>query len=132
MHTKDLSKNLAHQSDEFQEEIFAQLQDETTPEVALKILAKFIVNLNESRKQIENALREGASETAWRACHKLAASADLIGFGRLAEDNRALSRKLQNNFEIGFQATELHSLLLRIEKIEKAILKCFPQYKSYL
>jgi len=65
--------------------------DDTSEEVVLRILAHFSQSLREAAKAVSLGIEGGDFDLAWRACHKIAGTAELLGFEKLGIDSRHLS-----------------------------------------
>src|SRR5690606_7109929 len=79
----------------FSRATFDQLIEDTSEEVAFKILARFKQTLTECKDQIRTGLSNGDGESIWKACHKVAGSADLLGFKSLGATSRRLMKSVQ-------------------------------------
>ena len=65
--------------------------DDTSEEVVLRILAYFSESLREAAGAISSGIEKNDFDLAWRACHKIAGTAELLGFEKLGQDSRQLS-----------------------------------------
>lgn len=65
--------------------------DDTSEEVVLRILAHFSESLSEAAKAISSSIDGNDFDLAWKACHKIAGTAELLGFEKLGQDSRHLS-----------------------------------------
>lgn len=72
-----------------------QLKEDTDETVALKILARFFITLEESLEYVSVSLNEGQLAEVGKGSHKIAGSADLVGFPSFAQRSRKLSRDIK-------------------------------------
>lgn len=127
-----IAQEIQKQSSEFDLSTYMQLEEDTSAEVALKILARFFDSIEDSKRQISYGVKSETSEPAWRACHKLAGSAELLGFVQFSKDARLLSKSLQASLDLGSHEDELKNVITRLSQISSAIEKAFPDYRNYL
>jgi len=110
----------------FNSQIFSQLQEDTNYEVALKMLARFHTTLIESIGFINKGLESENAELVWKACHKVAGTAELIGFVNLGQISRELSKniKASNDLSLMPEITKyIDETLLLKNEIEKAFIR---------
>lgn len=124
--------NYLKTSSDFDIGAFNQLTEDAGALVALRVLARFCISADDSLKTIEAAIEEDNSEMAWKACHKLTGSCELIGLKAFGQRSRKLSSNIRAMPELHLHHTEvaqyLHDGRALIEKIETN----FPRLKSYL
>ena len=131
----ELSLFLTHFSEkayDFDRETFIHLYEDTSEETVIKILAHFSENLLESIKNLEISRSEENCEIAWRLTHKLAGSAELLGFKNFGQHSRELSHLIRANpvYENHRQAIE--DYLNTLQNLSDSIRSTFPTLRSYL
>lgn len=117
---------------EFDEEAFKTLTDDTDQQVLLKILARFWITVKESLDQIDEGLKEDSGDAIWRACHKVAGSAELLGFKDFGSHSRSLNMSLKTMTDPHIHMSEISNYLEEGQKLLKLIDSIFPNLKSYL
>ncbi|MFS4459552.1 Hpt domain-containing protein [Bdellovibrio sp. HCB2-146] len=124
--------NYLKTSSDFDIGAFNQLTEDAGALVALRVLARFCLSAEDSLKAIETAIEEDHSENAWKACHKLTGSCELIGLKAFGQRSRKLSSDIRAMPELHLHGDELNKYIREgrhlIEKIETN----FPRLKSYL
>lgn len=118
--------------DGFDEATFQQLAQETSDEVALQILARFSRTLDESIAVLDEGLKTDSSDKVWRACHKIAGTAELVGFKSFGVLSRKLNRDLQAVTEIGAYRTDLNNYLQEAQRLLAQIQANFVRLNDYL
>lgn len=111
---------------------FDRLVEDTEPEVALKILARFWMTLQESLAQVENGLKQDNGDMIWKACHKVAGSAELVGFKNFGQQSRSLDAAVKAMNSPESHLSEIQKYLEQGHVISKDISAAFPQLKHYL
>lgn len=111
---------------------FIQLIEDTGPVVALRILARFEVGVQESLAAIKNGITQENSDSIWQACHKMTGSAELIGFKEFGAKSRKLNRDVKALPDIQAHLDELTHYLHEGEALLVHIQESFPQFKNYL
>lgn len=132
---RDLDMFLSHfASDEgFAKSVFNQLVEDTSDDVAFKILARFRQTLTECKNQIADSLQSGDGDSIWKACHKVAGSSELLGFKSLGLVSRTLMKNIQASPEINNSNTsDLEDYLKTCDKIIGDIALGCPNLSSYL
>lgn len=120
-------KNLS----EFDARIFSELKDDTDALVALKIMARFSITLNEGASGISEGLTTLNHETIWKALHKTAGSAELVGFRQFGHRSRELLTKVRTGGG-RLDSDELEEYLERSKKLLADIHASFKNLKGYL
>ncbi len=121
-------KRLPH----FDSAAFTQLIEDTGPVVALRILARFEVGVQESLAAIKNGMTQENSDLIWQACHKMTGSAELIGFKEFGAQSRKLNRDVKALPDIQTHLDELTHYLHEGKMLLAHIQESFPQFKKYL
>lgn len=128
----ELVANYLKTSSDFDIGAFNQLTEDAGALVALRVLARFCLSAEDSLKAIESAIEDENSEQAWKACHKLTGSCELIGLKAFGQRSRKLSSDIRAMPELNLHGDELAQYVREgrylIEKIESN----FPRLKSYL
>lgn len=119
-------------SSDFDQESFFQLFQDTNEDTALRILARFNVNLDESLQKISAAMVTEDCEAIWKACHKLAGSSELLGFKKFGILARELSVQVRANPAYSSHAVELKDFSDKVLHLNKQIKKYCPNLSSYL
>lgn len=109
-----------------------RLVEDTDQEVALKILARFWVTLQESMELIHEGVRQDNGELIWKACHKVTGSAELVGFKKFGAQSRSLNATLKAMNEPDAHLPEINDYLKMGEQIVTTIESGFANIKQYL
>ena len=117
---------------DFDQESFFQLFQDTNEDTTLRILARFNENLVESIQKISAAMQVEDCEVIWRACHKLAGSAELLGFKKFGGVSRELSVEVRANPVYSSHAVELEEYVAKLSSLTKQIKNFCPNLASYL
>jgi len=117
---------------DFQEDKIKQLCEDTSPETVLKILAHFHETLKVSASVIEAAITSGNMELISKSAHKIAGSAELLGFVSYGVNARVLSHTLQNIPDDSHLRDEVVTFLKRTQDTQNSILEAFPNLSRYL
>lgn len=111
-----------------------QLKDDTEEVVALRVLARFFLTLEESLSLIGKNITCGDLNEISKGAHKIAGSADLVGFGIFAERSRQISR--QANVTKKITTTDLQNQIVNYFNDGKVMLGqmklAFRDYKTFL
>lgn len=111
-----------------------QLKEDTDETVALKILARFFVTLEDSLNHVATSLNSGELIEVSKGSHKIAGSADLVGFSTFASRSRKISRDVKGTPEMS--SADLHHEVVDYLKDGKTMLgqmkQNFPDYKTYI
>lgn len=116
----------------FERSAFDRLVEETDQEVALKILARFWVTLQESMELIHEGIRQDNGELIWKACHKVTGSAELVGFHKFGMQSRSLNATLKAMNAPDAHIGEINEYLKTGEQIVRMIESSFSDIKLYL
>ena len=111
-----------------------QLKEDTDEAVAIKILARFFITLEESLNHVAVSLNSGELSEVSKGSHKIAGSADLVGFSTFAQKSRKISRDVKIIPEAS--ASELHHEVVDYLSDGKVMMgqmkDAFPDYKNYI
>lgn len=116
----------------FDRSSFDRLVEDTDQEVALKILARFWVTLQESVELIHEGIRQDNGEMIWKACHKVTGSAELVGFKNFGMQSRSLNAILKAMNAPDVHRNEINQYLETAGEIVHLIENGFPNLKLYL
>lgn len=111
---------------------FYTLKEDTSELVALKILSRFLGTLTESLNEATAGLEKENPEEIWRACHKSAGSAELLGFKSYAKNCRSLISILKSTPQIDLYNPDIQNYLDETRHLLESIRMAFPQFKNYL
>lgn len=109
----------AHEA--FDVESFQQLVQDTGEDTTLKILARFTETLKEVEGHVLQGREAEDSDMIWRACHKVAGSATLIGFTKYGNFSRELSHQIRANPDLSNYVNEIESFLNQTRSIRQEI-----------
>ena len=111
-----------------------QLKEDTDEAVAIKILARFFITLEESLNHVAVSLNSGELSEVSKGSHKIAGSADLVGFSTFAQKSRKISRDVKIVPEAS--ASDLHHEVVDYLSDGKVMMgqmkDAFPDYKNYI
>lgn len=111
-----------------------QLKEDTDETVAIKILARFFITLEESLNHVAVSLNNGELAEVSKGSHKIAGSADLVGFSIFAQKSRKISRDVKTLPEAS--SADLHHEVVDYLSDGKLMLsqmkEAFSDYKSYI
>ena len=111
-----------------------QLKEDTDETVAIKILARFFITLEESLNHVAVSLNSGELAEVSKGSHKIAGSADLVGFSTFAQKSRKISRDVKIIPEAS--ASELHHEVVDYLSDGKTMMgqmkEAFPDYKNFI
>lgn len=111
-----------------------QLKEDTDETVALKILARFFITLEESLSHVASSLNHGELAEVSKGSHKIAGSADLVGFSTFASRSRKISRDVKGTPEMS--SADLHHEVVEYLADGKNMLgqmkQVFSDYKKYI
>lgn len=111
-----------------------QLKEDTDETVAIKILARFFITLEESLNHVAVSLNSGELAEVSKGSHKIAGSADLVGFSTFAQKSRKISRDVKIIPEAS--ASELHHEVVDYLSDGKIMMgqmkEAFPDYKNFI
>lgn len=117
---------------DFEGEKLLQLCEDTNAETVLKILAQFHETLKQSAQVTETAMAEKNVEPIWKAAHKVAGSADLLGFGIYGNKSRILSHQLRDKADFAFYSDQIQHFLSRTKEVQGIISNSFTNLNDYL
>lgn len=111
-----------------------QLKEDTDEAVAIKILARFFITLEDSLKQVSLNLSSGEMTEVSKGSHKIAGSADLVGFSHYAQRSRQISRDVKSAHDT--VNTHLHHEVVDYLRDGETMLKqmksAFSDYEKYI
>lgn len=116
----------------FERQTFVNLYQDTNEETVIRILAHFNENLKEALQKTKEAQSEENSEAVWKSAHKLAGSAELLGFKRFATDARDLSKQIRANPVFENYTSEICTYVTHSDELSRQIENKFPTIKSFL
>src|SRR5688572_21468418 len=116
----------------FDMDAFKELLQETDADTVLRILARFRDTLRQTIEAIDAALTKNDTETLWRSFHKLAGSAELLGFAKLGHLSRELNEQLRAHSEIEGLRPEINEVLTRGRQLSNDLETVCPNLQHYL
>lgn len=116
----------------FSADAFDHLMEDTSADVALQVLARFSRSLVEATATIDQGLKDDSSEKIWKACHKLAGTAELVGFKKFGDVSRKLSHVIRAAGDLGEHTPEVRTYLEDCRTLSRRINDCFPHSTEYL
>lgn len=117
---------------DFDMQIFTHLYEDTNEDTVIRILAHFNENLKEGVLRMEGALAAENCEDVWKTSHKIAGSAELLGFKPYADRSRHLSRQIRANPNFESHADEIRDYLRETAEISRGIATAFPSLTAFL
>ena len=122
-----------NENGEYNKQMLIQLYNDTDDNTVLQILARFHETLVESIQKIERALDSGENRDAtWKAAHKIAGTAELVGFASLGHIARDLSHELKDAPATAESDESVRKFLKLIRTNKEVISTAFPNYRDYL
>ncbi len=122
-----------NQNTDYDSQLLMQLYTDTDDNTVLQILARFHETLVESIQKIERALDSGENRDAiWKAAHKIAGTAELVGFSSFGHIARQLSHDLKDNLTGEESEKSVKEFLELIRRNKEAISSSFPNYRECL
>jgi|GEM_PF-1481335 len=118
--------------DGFDVKVFDLLVEDTNASATLRILARFCMSLNESLPHLQQGAQDGNPEIIGKAAHKLAGSAEMLGFKTFGDHSKSLSSRLKHATLQDVPATEVHSYIQEVHTVCDRIKSDFPQWQTYL
>ena len=106
---------------DFDEKSLHALVEDTNPQVALEVTLSFQQNIQASQTQIESALIENDFETIWKAMHKLAGTAELVGYTHFGRYSRLLSHKIKDAPNFKIYTMDVHDYLKKVKSVDENI-----------
>lgn len=116
----------------FDASAFERLLEDTSPSATLRILARFNLSLQETVPLMMQSMQSGQIEPIWKSAHKLAGSAEMLGFKEFGLQSKHLSSQLKNSEVLGTHAGEVTVYISEARAVMNLIGKAFPNLKSYL
>lgn len=117
---------------QFDRGAFENLKEDTSLDVAIKIMARFCMTLGEALEAIEIGLNKDHAEMIWKACHKIAGTSELLGFITLGKRSKELSKSLQALPDLSAHFVDLQKYQDQLSKVRQEIEKVIPNWKQYL
>lgn len=111
---------------------FDQLLEDTSPEVSLKILARFSVTLKECLDCVDQGLAEDNSDMVWKACHKVAGSAELLGFVAYGKLSRQLNVDVKSIPDLDDHESVLIEYVTEGRNLLSHLARAFPDQANFL
>jgi hypothetical protein len=118
---------------DFNSDGLVQLKEDTDESVAIKILARFFITLEESLDLVSVSLKNHLLGDVSKGSHKIAGSADLVGFSTFAQKSRKISRDLKS---APIETAEIHLEVVEYlnegQQMLKQMKEAFPDYKNQI
>ncbi|PWU18757.1 MAG: hypothetical protein C5B49_06720 [Bdellovibrio sp.] len=108
----------------FSPEVFGDLGRDTSEEVALRILNQFRLSLEVGIERLDQSLQRKDGDLVAQVAHKLAGSAELIGFLGLGQNCRSAMAKLKQ----GAAFSQLESGILAIRTQCQGLLNSLQEH----
>lgn len=125
--------NSQNDNSDYNKQMLIQLYNDTDDNTVLQILARFHETLDESIQKIERAIDSGENnDVIWKAAHKIAGTAELVGFSALGQTARNLSQKMKDSAWSSESIEEILNFLNLIRRNKEVISSAFPNYRDYL
>lgn len=106
----------------FNTHAFQMLLEDTDELTVLRILSQFLVTITDCKNKMLNALESDDPECIWKCCHKIAGSADLLGFTEIGSTSRTISQQLKANPNITVYSSEIDNIIQLISKLVDSML----------
>jgi HPt (histidine-containing phosphotransfer) domain-containing protein len=119
-------------SEGYENEVLGNLLEDTNEDTVLRILAHFNENLKEGSEKLQGAISQSNSETVWKTAHKIAGSAELLGFRDYANRSRELSRVVRASPDFTTHAEEIDSYLQATKNLSAEISATCPGLSAFL
>lgn len=119
-------------SEGYENEVLGNLLEDTNEDTVLRILAHFNENLKEGAEKLKAAISESNAETVWKTAHKIAGSAELLGFRDYANRSRELSRVVRTSPDFNSHRAEIESYLEATANLSSEISVTCPGLNSFL
>lgn len=101
----------------FDPEGLRQLVEDTAPEPALKVIARFRHTVAAAQAELEAARAGGDAERVWKMAHKVAGTAELIGFAEFGRASKALSHGVREAPELARHGEALTAYLEKVRAL---------------
>ena len=111
---------------------FERLTDDTDPEVTLKVLAHFCMTLEEVLLRVAEGIQHENPELVWKACHKIAGSAELVGFNRFGIYSRSLNTAIRAMNDLHAHRMDIDAYLREGKDLAQDIRSVFPSLKDFI
>ena len=121
-----------HNNKDYDSSLIMQLYEDTDDTTVLQILARFRETLIDAIQKMEAAIEAGDTDVVWKSAHKIAGSAELVGFSILGRVARDLSHRLKESHNPTAFATENKNFLEMTKRHRDVITTEFPNFKDYL
>lgn len=108
------------------------LLEDTASNTVLRILARFSVTLEESLPLLEKGPEIEDSTLIWKAAHKIAGSAEMLGFKEFGQKSKRLSSNLKISSDLSNHVEDITSYREDVFALLNLITKSFPRRQSYL
>ena len=108
------------------------LLEDTAANTVLRILARFSVTLEESLPLFEKGAEIEDSTLIWKAAHKLAGSAEMLGFKEFGQKSKRFSSHLKLSSDLSNHVEDIASYKEDVYSLLNLITKSFPRRQSYL
>lgn len=116
----------------YENEVLGNLLEDTNEDTVLRILAHFNENLKEGCEKIKTAISQNNSEPVWKTAHKIAGSAELLGFRDYANRSRELSRLVRATPDFDTHKTDIEAYLKTTSELTAEISATCPGLSSFL
>lgn len=122
-----------NENSDYDKELILQLYQDTDDNTVLQILARFHETLAESIQNIERVLdAQENRDSVWKAAHKIAGTAGLVGFASLGAKARDLSHQLRSNPDTLKSDEDIRQFLKFTRTNKEVISNALPNYRDYL
>jgi HPt (histidine-containing phosphotransfer) domain-containing protein len=117
---------------DYNSNLIMQLYEDTDDTTVLQILARFRETLIDSIQKMKPAAEAGDTDVIWKFAHKIAGSAELVGFGHLGRTARDLSHRLRDSQNPSAFSGEIKKFVELTKNHADVITTAFPNFKDYL
>ncbi|MFM6927703.1 MAG: Hpt domain-containing protein [Bdellovibrio sp.] len=108
------------------------LLEDTAANTVLRILARFSVTLEESLFLLEKGAEIEDQTLIWKAAHKIAGSAEMLGFKEFGQKSKRLSGHLKLSSDLSNHVEDIAAYRSDVKTLLNLISKSFPRRQSYL
>lgn len=116
----------------YEKAVLANLLEDTNEDTVLRILAHFNENLKDGCEKLKSATDQENSEVVWKTAHKIAGSAELLGFRDYANQSRELSRVVRATPVFDTHAEAIRVFLKATTELTAEISATCPGLNSFL
>lgn len=116
----------------FDRSAFENLKEDTSLEVAIKIMARFCMTLGDALEAMDLGRQEDNAEMIWKSCHKVAGTSELLGFVDLGRKSKELSKSLQALPDLSGYLVDLQKYQAELSHVRADIEKAIPSWEQYL